>query len=181
MLLPLTVSWFCKIQIGLTFLVPAHPGSPGQRVIKWLCVLLRWYLMHLTSGSPLTKSSSSRSSTLTRCSPVDIIGELRGLVTKPTLAPPPPPPAADGPASATVPGTWVADSWDGVLAGRGSVENSSSLPCIQPASSFSLVSHGRGSVENSSSLPCIQTASSFSLVSYCVSTAIQLLCNSLQI
>ena len=156
MLLPLTVSWFCKIQIGFTFLVSAHSGSPRQRAIKWLCVLLRWYQMHLTSGSPLTKSSSSRSSTLTRCSPVDIIGELRGLVTKPTLAPPPPAPAADGPASATVPGTWVADSWDGVLAGRGSVENSSSLPCIQ-------------------------TASSFSLVSYCISTAVQLLCNSLQI
>jgi len=25
---PLTVSCFCKIQIGFTFLVPAHPGSP---------------------------------------------------------------------------------------------------------------------------------------------------------
>ena len=29
--LPLTVSCFSKIQIGFTFLVPAHPGSPGQR------------------------------------------------------------------------------------------------------------------------------------------------------
>ena len=28
--LPLTVSCFSKIQIGLTFLVPAHPGSPGK-------------------------------------------------------------------------------------------------------------------------------------------------------
>jgi len=36
--LPLTVSCFSKIQIGFTFLVPAHPGSPGQRVIKWVCV-----------------------------------------------------------------------------------------------------------------------------------------------
>ena len=27
---PLTVSCFSKIQIGFTFLVPAHPGSPGQ-------------------------------------------------------------------------------------------------------------------------------------------------------
>ena len=27
--LPLTVSFFSKIQIGFTFLVPAHPGSPG--------------------------------------------------------------------------------------------------------------------------------------------------------
>jgi len=36
--LPLTVSCFSKIQIGFTFLVPAHPGSPGKRAIKRLCV-----------------------------------------------------------------------------------------------------------------------------------------------
>ena len=36
--LPLTVSCFCKIQICLTFLVPAHPGTPGQRAIKRVCV-----------------------------------------------------------------------------------------------------------------------------------------------
>ena len=34
----LTVSCSSKIQIGFTFLVPAHPGSPGQRAVKWLCV-----------------------------------------------------------------------------------------------------------------------------------------------
>ena len=28
--LPLTVSCFSKIQVGFTFLVPAHPGSPGK-------------------------------------------------------------------------------------------------------------------------------------------------------
>jgi len=28
--LPLTASCFSKIQIGFTFLVPAHPGSPGK-------------------------------------------------------------------------------------------------------------------------------------------------------
>ena len=39
MLLPLTVSCFSKIQIGVTFLVPAHPGSPGQKVVKRVCVL----------------------------------------------------------------------------------------------------------------------------------------------
>jgi len=27
---PLTDSCFSKIQIGFTFLVPAHPGSPGK-------------------------------------------------------------------------------------------------------------------------------------------------------
>ena len=36
--LPLTVSCFSKIQIGFTFLVPAHPGSPGQRAVKQVCV-----------------------------------------------------------------------------------------------------------------------------------------------
>jgi len=38
--LPLTVSCFSKIQIGFTFLVPAHPGSPGQRAIKRVCVFV---------------------------------------------------------------------------------------------------------------------------------------------
>jgi len=36
--LPLTVSCFSKIQIGCTFLVPADPGSSGQRAIKRVCV-----------------------------------------------------------------------------------------------------------------------------------------------
>jgi len=36
--LPLTVSCFSKIQIGFAFLVPAHPGSPGQRAVKRVCV-----------------------------------------------------------------------------------------------------------------------------------------------
>jgi len=36
--LPLTVSCFSKIQIGFTFLVLAHPGSPGHTAIKRVCV-----------------------------------------------------------------------------------------------------------------------------------------------
>ena len=36
--LPLTVSCFSKIQIGFTFLLPAHPGSPEQRAVKRVCV-----------------------------------------------------------------------------------------------------------------------------------------------
>ena len=35
--LPLTVSCFSKIQIGSTFLVPAHPGRPGKRAVKRVC------------------------------------------------------------------------------------------------------------------------------------------------
>jgi len=36
--LPLTVSCFSKLQISFTFLVPAHPGSPGQWAVKRVCV-----------------------------------------------------------------------------------------------------------------------------------------------
>jgi len=36
--LPLAVSCFSKIQIGFTFLVPAHPGGPGKRAVKRVCV-----------------------------------------------------------------------------------------------------------------------------------------------
>jgi len=36
--LPLSVSCFSKIQTGFTFLVPAHPGSPGQMAVKRVCV-----------------------------------------------------------------------------------------------------------------------------------------------
>jgi len=41
-LMPLSLAVFCfsKIQIGFTFLVPAHPGSPGQRAIKRVCETL---------------------------------------------------------------------------------------------------------------------------------------------
>jgi len=41
--LPRTISCFSKIQIGFTFLVPAHPSSPGKRAVKWVmyvCVYL---------------------------------------------------------------------------------------------------------------------------------------------
>ena len=45
--LPLTVSCFSKIQIGFTFLVPAHLDSPGKRAIKRVFVLVLVY-----SGCP---------------------------------------------------------------------------------------------------------------------------------
>ena len=43
--LPLTVSCIRKIQIGFIFLVPAHPGSPGQRVVKRVCVCVYIYVL----------------------------------------------------------------------------------------------------------------------------------------
>ena len=36
--LPLTISCFSKIQIGFTFLVPAHPGCPGKWLLNGVCV-----------------------------------------------------------------------------------------------------------------------------------------------
>jgi len=45
--LPLTVSCFSKIQIGFTSLVPAHPGSPGQRAVKRVCVCVLINLLFL--------------------------------------------------------------------------------------------------------------------------------------
>jgi len=36
--LPLTVSCFSKIQIGVTFLVLAYLGSPRRRAVKGVCV-----------------------------------------------------------------------------------------------------------------------------------------------
>ena len=47
--LPLTVSCFRKIQIGFTFLIPAHPGSPGQRAVKRVYVC-----MYVISKAPIT-------------------------------------------------------------------------------------------------------------------------------
>ena len=38
--LPLTVSCFSKIHFGFTFVVPAHPGSPGKRAVKRVCVCM---------------------------------------------------------------------------------------------------------------------------------------------
>ena len=47
--LPLTVSCFSKIQIGFTFLVPAHLGSPGKRGVKRVSVLLTYLLTTATA------------------------------------------------------------------------------------------------------------------------------------
>jgi len=49
--LPLTVSCFSKIQIGFTFLVPAQPGSPGQRAVKRVCVCGRHGKLRVRKGA----------------------------------------------------------------------------------------------------------------------------------
>ena len=66
----LTVSCFSKIQIGFTFLVPAHPGSSGQRPIKRVCVctahlavnemLVPLYSFRFSTFATLTDTAHSR-------------------------------------------------------------------------------------------------------------------------
>jgi len=55
--LPLIVSCYSKIQIGFTFLVPAHPVSPGKRDVKWVCVWVSHYrksILRQTSDNLIT-------------------------------------------------------------------------------------------------------------------------------
>ena len=57
--LPLTVSCFSKIQIGFTFLVAAHPGSPGKRAVKWVCVYFHDAKVKLqAAGKPELENAS---------------------------------------------------------------------------------------------------------------------------
>ena len=57
--LPLTVSCSSKIEIGFTFLVPAHLGSPGKRAVKWVCVLLGGTLLKPTKRRDKGKISNN--------------------------------------------------------------------------------------------------------------------------
>ena len=57
--LPLTVSCFSKIQIGFTFLVPAHPGSPGKRAVKRVCVCVLFRIMFLLATTITTCNLST--------------------------------------------------------------------------------------------------------------------------
>ena len=51
--LPLTESCFSKIQIGFTFLVPAHPGGPGKTAVKRarVCVCVLQFIYHRVTAS----------------------------------------------------------------------------------------------------------------------------------
>ena len=53
-----TISCSSKIQIGFTFLVPAHPGSPGQRAVKrvYVCVCV----CEVSASSSLQCSDNAR-------------------------------------------------------------------------------------------------------------------------
>jgi len=73
--LPLTVSCFSKIQIGFTFLVPAHLGSPGKRAVKRVCVCVYTGQPALATAPPvknwrilLVQSATARMTLLTATS-----------------------------------------------------------------------------------------------------------------
>ena len=52
--LPLTVSCFSKKKIGFTFLVPAHPDSPGKRAVKRVCLCVcEYYITYKIYKVPL--------------------------------------------------------------------------------------------------------------------------------
>jgi len=50
------------IQIGFTFLVPAHPGSPGKRAVKRVCVCVYHNDLYL-KDSPTNLTPTENSST----------------------------------------------------------------------------------------------------------------------
>ena len=68
--LQLTASCFSEIQIGFTFLVLAHPGSPRKRAVKRLCVCVVIQLAP-TVVQQLTRFRLSSAS----CSP-SVVAEL---------------------------------------------------------------------------------------------------------
>ena len=70
--LPLTVSCFSKIQIGFTFLVTAHLGSPGKGAVKRVCVCV----CVCVCAAPYTKSLAAHADVRPT---VHIVGILRWL------------------------------------------------------------------------------------------------------
>jgi len=68
--LPLTVSCSSKIQIGFTFLVPAYPGSPGQRAVKRVLYCAQKTLL------PLYRIGQERRQNVNRQWPYDSLQSL---------------------------------------------------------------------------------------------------------
>ena len=56
--LSLTVSFFSKIQIGFTFLVPAHLGSPGKKGPLYGCVVSNGFFTYDVIGTDVIMSES---------------------------------------------------------------------------------------------------------------------------
>jgi len=74
--LPLTFSCFSKIQIGFTFLLPAHPGGPRKRAVKRVCVCVM-SVSDVFLFTVLQNFSHSAESNLLKWSPVWARGRCR--------------------------------------------------------------------------------------------------------
>ena len=68
--LPLTVSCFSKIQIGFTFLVLAHLGSPGKRAVKRARVCV---IVYFSDCSPVIQLDERGKSLITLVSFIQLI------------------------------------------------------------------------------------------------------------
>jgi len=71
------VSCFSKIQIGFAFLVPAHPGNPGKRAVKRVCVCVCVHISvlfhggtHFFIGSRLAPHHGDHESRSAQCTPL---------------------------------------------------------------------------------------------------------------
>jgi len=67
--LPLNVSCFSKIQIGFTFLVSTHPGSPGKKAVKRVCIVCLSIRQH-RSVVTLQNTTAHRRTNLSACSDI---------------------------------------------------------------------------------------------------------------
>ena len=79
--LPLTVSCSSKIQIGFTFLVPAHLGSPGQSAVKRVCVIPVVRCTSSARAPPRTSARGIRIVSAQRTTEVHETSHYRGPAT----------------------------------------------------------------------------------------------------
>ena len=70
--LPLTVSCFSKIQIGLTFLVPAHLGSPGKGPLNGCVCVSNKCIAVRKVATPLRELTCDMGSHSVTCHPAEL-------------------------------------------------------------------------------------------------------------
>ena len=76
--LPLTVSCFSKIQIGFTFLVPAHPVSPGQRAVKWgVCVCVCMQILAAAAAAAHNRAARAAATSIKSTTPATEAGSIQ--------------------------------------------------------------------------------------------------------
>ena len=65
--LPLTVSCFNKIQIGFTFLVPTHPGSPEKGALNGCVRVYSKYVAKTDRSKCLIKKTTLNLDSFSQC------------------------------------------------------------------------------------------------------------------